>query len=96
MSQRSRDVRNVGIGLAVGGVAMLALGQARAPDRRQPAAAQPIPAAPVARYQISATKDANGNDYLYILDHETQQVYRRSTVHIVNGNVQTVEDLIRG
>jgi hypothetical protein len=84
-------VRNVGLGLAVGVVATLALGQARAPDRRQ---AAPAPAAPVARYQITATKDANGNDYLFILDHETQQVHRRSA-HSIGGQSPTVADLIR-
>jgi hypothetical protein len=69
-------------------VATLALGQAAAPGRRSPAPA------PAPRYQITATKDANGNDYLFILDHETQKVHRRSA-HSIGGQSPTVEDLIR-
>ena len=90
MSERPRDLRNFGVGLAVGVVATLAMGQAAAPDRRQ---AQPA-AQPVPRYQITATRDNHGNDYLFILDHETQQVHRRSA-HGIAGQSPTVPALIK-
>ena len=65
MSQRSKDTRHVIIGLLTGVAATLAMGQAAAPDRRQNAAAiEP-------RYQIAVTRDANNNEYLLILDHQT-------------------------
>jgi hypothetical protein len=87
MTQRSGDVRNAVIGLLTGVVATLAMGQAAAPDRRQPQ--------PVQRYQITGMRDNNGNEYLYVLDHQTQKVYRVST-HGIQGNSPTVEQLIRG
>ena len=92
MSQRSRDVRNVAVGLFTGVVATLALGQAAAPERRQPL---PMPPLPVPRYQITGMRDDNGNEYLYVLDHQTQKVHRVST-HAIQGNSPTVEQLIRG
>ena len=92
MSQRSRDVRNVAVGLFTGVVATLALGQAAAPQGRQPLPVQPPP---VPRYQITGMRDNNGNEYLYVLDHQTQKVHRVSA-HGIQGNSPTVEQLIRG
>ena len=89
MSQRTRDLRNLGTGLALGVLVTLAMGQAGAPDRRQPP-----PPAPAPRYQITATRDNHGNDYLFILDHETQQVHRRSA-HGIGGQSPKVADLIK-
>ena len=88
-SSRSRDVRNVVVGLLTGVVVTVAAGQAGAPDGRQPA----VP--PVQRYQITGMRDNNGNEYLYILDHQTQKLYRKST-HGIEGNAPTVEQLING
>jgi hypothetical protein len=90
MSQRPRDLRNLATGVVLGVVATLALGQARAPDRRP---AQPVQER-VQRYQISAMRDNNGNDYLFILDHETQQVHRRSA-NGIGANSPTVMQLIK-
>lgn len=87
MSQRSKDGRNIVVGLLTGVVVAMAMGQAAAPDRRQPQ--------PVQRYQIAAMRDGNGNEYLYVLDHQTQKVHRVST-HGIQGNSPTVEQLIRG
>ena len=87
MSQRSRDVRNVVVGLLTGAVVTLAMGQAAAPDRRQDRP-QAVP-----RYQITAVRE-NTTDFLFILDHQTQKVYRRNVSNM--GDAPTVEQLIRG
>ena len=87
-SSRSRDVRNVVVGLLTGVVITVAVGQVAAPDRRQ------APPPPVQRYQITAMRDNNGNEYLYILDHQTQKLYRKST-HGIEGNWPTVDQLIQ-
>lgn len=87
MSERSRGTRQVVAGVVTGALVTLAMGRAAAPDRRQ--------SPPVQRYQITGMRDDVGNDYLYILDHQTQKVYRRPT-HGIQGNSPTVEQLIQG
>ena len=87
MSQRPRDIRNIVIGLFIGVVVTLAMGQAAAPDRRQNAA-QLAP-----RYQIAITRDKLENEYLYILDHQTQKVYKRFVGNMTDSRL--VEDMIR-
>ena len=90
MNPQRTSTRHVLIGLGTGAAVTLAMGQAAAPDRRQP----PPQAQPAQRYQISATRDNLGNDYLFILDHQTQRVYRRSAAN-VGGQSLTVEQLIQ-
>ncbi len=61
----------------------------QAAPRRQPAA----PAPSQQRYQITALRDELGNDYLYILDHQTGRVHRGSAVNLPHAGTP-VEQLI--
>jgi hypothetical protein len=86
MTQRLTNSRNLITGLLLGVVATLALGQAAAP-RPAPNAAAAAP-----RYQIAVTRDRDNNEYLLILDHQTQKVYRRFTGNM--NDAAAVEQLI--
>jgi hypothetical protein len=74
MNPRARDVRNVTIGLVTGAALVLAMGQAAAQNRQQQRAQLDL----VHRYQITAGRDAGGNEVLFVLDHHTQKIHRAS------------------
>jgi hypothetical protein len=62
-----RELRNLGIGLVLGLLVSIAIGQAAAPKN-----------APDPRYQIAMLKDTvAGNVEFFILDHQTNKVYYR-------------------
>jgi hypothetical protein len=82
------NVRDVAIGLVTGASITLAMAPAR--ERQQPAG----DAAPVVRYQITATRDNLGNEFLIILDHQTQKLHRVSAQDL-QGRRLTVPELIR-
>jgi hypothetical protein len=92
MNVRPTNVRDVAIGLLTGVSVTLAMAQAPARGRQplQPAA-EP---APVVRYQITASRDNLGNEFLFILDHQTQQVHRVSARDL-QGRSLGVADMIR-
>ena len=90
MNDHSKTVRGVAVGLVTGVAVTVAMGQAAAPDRRQGRAEPPV----VQRYQIAVSKDNLGSDYLYILDHQTGNVYRRFAGNL-GGQAQTVEQFIQ-
>ena len=102
MSERRTAVRHVTVGLVTGVAVTVAMGQRLAPERRvkppQGEAAQGeaagAQAPPVVRYQIATTRDNIGNQYLVILDHQTQRIHRRSADQI-GGNSPTVEQLLQ-
>jgi hypothetical protein len=91
MSQWCRDVRGVVAGLLTGVIVTVAAGQVAAPAGRQP------PVQPVPRYQISAVsiqRNGVGGEEIFILDHQTQKLYRKSADRI-QGNAPTVEQFIQ-
>ena len=92
MSRWCTDVRGVAVGLLTGVVVTMAAGQAAAPGRQPQPQPQPQPGP---RYQISVMsieRNGVGSDEIFILDHQTQRVYRRRAP--MEGSDPTVEGLI--
>jgi hypothetical protein len=75
MNASARDVRNVTIGLLTGAALVVAMGQAPAKGRQGQQAQPEL----VQRFQITAGRDAAGNEVLFVLDHHTQKVHRAGT-----------------
>jgi hypothetical protein len=69
MKTKTFDAKSLVIGLLLGVCVILAIGAIRGETPQKSDADY--------RYQISAVQEGNGFSNIYILDHETNKVYRR-------------------